>query len=69
MALSIFGVDSLLRLSGAGEEILPLARNYLASSLSEALWRLWDGINSSSGHAGPAICDGDTDTRRIANIL
>ncbi len=32
MALSINGVDVLLKLSGASEEIIPFARNYLSAS-------------------------------------
>ena len=47
MGLSIFGVDFLLRLSGAGEEILPLARNYLRIILIGGPMALMGhGINS-----------------------
>lgn len=47
MALSINGVDSLLKLSGASDDILPLARNYLRIILiGGPLALLGHGINS-----------------------
>ncbi|MCE5202594.1 MAG: MATE family efflux transporter [Synergistaceae bacterium] len=47
MALSINGVDFLLRISGASDEILPLARNYLRIILiGGPLALLGHGINS-----------------------
>ncbi|MDD4159743.1 MAG: MATE family efflux transporter [Synergistaceae bacterium] len=47
MGLSIYGVDFLLKLSGAGEEILPLSRNYLRVILiGGPLALMGHGINS-----------------------
>ena len=71
MGLSIFGVDFLLRLSGAGEEILPLARNYLRIILIGGPMALMGhGINSLIRACGdPRYAMGTQILGAFSNIL
>lgn len=71
MGLSVYGVDSLLRLSGASHEILPLARNYLRIILiGGPLALMGHGINSlirACGH--PRYAMGTQILGASSNIL
>ena len=71
MGLSIYGVDFLLRLSGAGEEILPLARNYLRIILiGGPLALMGHGINSLIRACGdPRYAMGTQILGAFTNIL
>ncbi len=71
MALSINGVDHLLRLSGASEEILPLARNYLRIILIGGPFALvGHGINSLIRACGsPRYAMGTQIIGALANVV
>ena len=71
MGLSVYGVDMLLRLSGASEEILPLARNYLRIILiGGPLALMGHGINSLIRACGsPRYAMGTQILGAFSNIL
>lgn len=71
MVLSVYGVDLLLRLSGASEEILPLARNYLRIILiGGPLALMGHGINSLVRACGsPRYAMGTQILGAFSNIL
>ncbi len=71
IALSLYGVDPLLRLSGAGDEILPLARSYLSIILvGGPLALMGHGINSLIRACGdPRYAMGTQILGALSNIL
>ncbi len=71
MGLSIYGVEFLLTLSGAGKEILPLARNYLRIILiGGPLALMGHGINSLIRACGyPRYAMGTQILGAVSNIL
>lgn len=71
MGLSVYGVDLLLRLSGASEEILPLARSYLRIILlGGPLALMGHGINSLIRACGsPRYAMGTQILGAFSNIL
>ncbi|MDD3673048.1 MAG: MATE family efflux transporter [Synergistaceae bacterium] len=71
MGLSVYGVDMLLRISGASEEILPLARNYLRIILiGGPLALMGHGINSLIRACGnPRYAMGTQILGAFSNIL
>jgi len=71
MALSVSGVDPLLRLSGAGDEVLPMAREYLRIILiGGPLALLGHGVNSLVRACGsPKYAMGTQVLGALANIV
>lgn len=71
MGLSVYGVDLLLKISGASEEILPIARNYLRIILiGGPLALMGHGINSLIRACGsPRYAMGTQILGAFSNIL